>query len=681
MGMLHRRLDDFNPQNIKPPPFSGPHAASPPRVLTSAPRLFFTRILTWLHIQLTRLLSFFSSGSVYSPPSPAEHPPETTSPIYPSRPIRPLPKRRLRSRLSPEVANSILYPIAPHVTKPLFYLPFNESAPHPDGPPFGVGEAHFGSEKFQQQEIRSGNKKKGYQFKGNDVDSDDDEGVGILRRYQEQRQAISSASRSFVNGSASKHTKPQISQSTASSIESVDGYDSFENTNNKKKRKIPTSGNLGNHHATLSAEMAHMGISTSRDIETSHADLDSGVGQYYGTGNSATPVTSAGTGISGAGRGRFGRVGTRSASGRTPLAVSLNGSNTLQAGRTILQRRDYTPSSSFSGKGSGPSTLYACSMPNARVDTGPVPDQGIISAAIANAAALPTTIPKGQQNISLLEQQSSKKASSTKTQFTFTCESDTAKGMAWPAQNSPLPAVSYQTASPTTATAVQATQNHRGFATQGTQTSPSMAGQPNYTGSQPPGANQQNQQQARKPRRPPGKQYAAAARQRRIRQDNNNYHHPPSSEDVWICEFCEYESIFGSPPEALVRQYEIKDRRERRRLEQKRRLLEKAKMKGRKCKKGNKNSAKNANPATQSQQPTQKSRYEQKQVDYGAAQHQGTQSEEYLAEDCDDDPISIPAPLPRAPSKIPQPIAQNHGQSPRSATGTGTPSLGGMSAG
>lgn len=319
-------------------------------------------------------------------------------------------------------------------------------------------------------------------------------------------------------------------------------------------------------------------------------------------------------------------------------------------------------------------------MTNAEIDNGLVLDQGIISAAIANAAALPATLPKGQQNISLLEQQSSKKSSSTKTQFTFTCESDTAKGMTWPAQDSPVPAVPYQTAT-TTTTAVPASQNHRGFATQGTQTSPSMAGQPNHTGSQPPGANQQIQQKTRKPRRPPSKQYAVAARQRRIRQDYNNYHHPPSSEDVWICEFCEYESIFGSPPEALVRQYETKDRVERRRLANKRRLLEKAKMKGRKGKKGNKNAAKNANAATQSQQPTQKSRYESKQMDHGATQHQGTQSEEYLAEDYDEDPTAIPAPFLRTPSKILQPVAQNHSQSPRSTTGAGTPSLGGTSAG
>lgn len=89
--------------------------------------------------------------------------------------------------------------------------------------------------------------------------------------------------------------------------------------------------------------------------------------------------------------------------------------------------------------------------------------------------------------------------------------------------------------------------------------------------------------------------YALAARQRKLQQEYNNLQHPPAPEDVWICEFCEYESIFGQPPYALIRQYEIKDRKERRRLAEKRRLLEKAKLKGRKGKKQTKNAAKAAN--------------------------------------------------------------------------------------
>ena len=206
-----------------------------------------------------------------------------------------------------------------------------------------------------QQELRGGNKKNGYQFRGNDVDSDEEDGIGIIRRYHEQRQTMSSVPRNFANGTSRsefvKYGKPPVSQSTTSSIESIDGYDSFENTNNKKKRKIPTSGNLGNHHSSLSAEMSHMGISSSREIEALQTDPDGGVGQYYGTGNFAIPAVSTGTGISGAGRGRYGRVGGRTVSGRSPLGVSTNGSNALQAGRTALQRRDYLPAGTFSSKG------------------------------------------------------------------------------------------------------------------------------------------------------------------------------------------------------------------------------------------------------------------------------------------------------------------------------------------
>ena len=129
--------------------------------------------------------------------------------------------------------------------------------------------------------------------------------------------------------------------------------------------------------------------------------------------------------------------------------------------------------------------------------------------------------------------------------------------------------------------------NSRGVATQGTQTSPNMPTQANQQAPPP-------QPAQRKKKRSPGSIYALAARQRRIQQQYTNLHHPPSMEDIWICEFCEYESIFGRPPEALIRQYEIKDRKERKRLAEKKRLLEKAKMKGRKNKKATKNASKNA---------------------------------------------------------------------------------------
>lgn len=142
--------------------------------------------------------------------------------------------------------------------------------------------------------------------------------------------------------------------------------------------------------------------------------------------------------------------------------------------------------------------------------------------------------------------------------------------------------------------------------TQGTQTSPNMNGTAPHApavnrNAQPPKGGQPQQQAPppRKPRRSASKLYEYAARKRRIQQEYANFHNPPSQ--PWICEFCEYEDIFGHPPLALIRQYEIKDRKERKRLAEKRRLLEKARMKGRKGKKASKKAQNNANNAQHNQ--------------------------------------------------------------------------------
>lgn len=141
---------------------------------------------------------------------------------------------------------------------------------------------------------------------------------------------------------------------------------------------------------------------------------------------------------------------------------------------------------------------------------------------------------------------------------------------------------------------------------QGTQTTPSRNGQapraPTHQNSapanhQPVGSDQQPAPAPKpKPRRHASKEYAVAARQRKLQQEYTNYHHRPTGDNLWICEFCEYEDIFGVPPYALIRSYEIKDRAQRKKEAEKQRLLEKAKMKGRKGKKGGKN-GKNNNPA------------------------------------------------------------------------------------
>ena len=92
-----------------------------------------------------------------------------------------------------------------------------------------------------------------------------------------------------------------------STASSGDGYESFENTSNKKKRKIPLSSASSTlHQSSLSAEMASMGISGQSDGATDDVDPASVHSQHY-----TSPGVSAGsgTGISGAGRGRYGRSG------------------------------------------------------------------------------------------------------------------------------------------------------------------------------------------------------------------------------------------------------------------------------------------------------------------------------------------------------------------------------------
>ena len=301
----------------------------------------------WFHVKLTTTFAR-PTGTPYSPSSPTTNSSDTTSPIYPDRPIRPLPKRPLRSRLSPEVADSIRYPPAPSSSS-LFY-PYSQTY-QKTGVAIKQEVADIDKALIEAQRSGNGGNQNGYQFRGSEAESDDEESAGVIRRFDDlQRQTITpTPTRGYTNGLNRSHDPP--AQSTVSSNDSVDGYDSFENTNNKKKRKIPTSGTLGNHQSSLSAEMANMGISPSQDNDGTIHTPDGGVGQYYSTLNPATSANVSGTGISGAGRGRYGRTGRRDASGRSPLGVSTNASNAWQQGRLGGPRRDYPHSGSASVKG------------------------------------------------------------------------------------------------------------------------------------------------------------------------------------------------------------------------------------------------------------------------------------------------------------------------------------------
>ncbi|GAB1215762.1 hypothetical protein ATERTT37_004958 [Aspergillus terreus] len=473
-------------------------------------------------------------------------------------------ERTLRSRLSSDAADTILYPPAPPATQ-LFYGSCADNGDAVNESKVYVQQSE-GPEQPLDADVHYEN--------GVDLESGDEDGPVVVRRSAGFRGSSLSPA-----PSSAPHLSNGDGSQAKSSAAGPDGYDAFENTNNKKKRKIPTPGNLGGHHSTLSPEFSTMGLA-----------------------NSAQSPSAAGDG-----------------------------------------------------------------------------SHGIISAAIANAAASAfTSPPPASGSVSMLDQQPT---TPTKTQFTFTCESDSSKGMALQAQtaySSHHRANRYgsqaREMSPGSPLSPQGhPSQNRAAATMTTNTATNSLGNVGNTtatgGTNAAAVNGADAPTGRKKKRSPGSIYTLAARQRKIQQQYANLHHPPSMEDIWICEFCEYESIFGHPPEALIRQYEIKDRKERKRLAEKKRLLEKAKMKGRKNKKATKNASKHAaaHPTAYDQG------YDRASVDQASAVH----DDEYLAHEYEEEePDSAPPSAPPAAFKPPlppgsQPTAAAHPGGAKGATDRG----------
>jgi hypothetical protein len=257
--------------------------------------------------------------------------PDAVSP-YPDRPIRPLPKRRLRERLSPDVAESIKYPPAPKTTTPLFYHPYNLRE---DVGTNNSVESQHPSERERADEIE-----RNYisRRNGDELESDEDETAYRSRIYSRHSVDTTGRSYRYVQKPDSKHPNPQPPASTASS---ADGYDSFENTNNKKKRKIPTPGDSNLNGVHLSSDLAGMGISGPDDLAE---DVGIGASPYHGSG-------SIGQGISGPGRGRYGRV----RNGRSPLRTLSDAASNWGNGRTTKQRQPQWPPSSKPDENTYPS--------------------------------------------------------------------------------------------------------------------------------------------------------------------------------------------------------------------------------------------------------------------------------------------------------------------------------------
>lgn len=193
-----------------------------------------------------------------------------------------------------------------------------------------------------------------------------------------------------------------------------------------------------------------------------------------------------------------------------------------------------------------------------------------------------------------------------------------------------------------------------------------QASHPGVNGAAPPAPGQHphlpanpNDPNAPPPQRPRRRrtaqqEYDLAERRRKVNQryENSRKATAPGGlkrEDVWICEFCEYESIFGVKPYALIRDYEAKDRKARQEAEKRKRLLEKAKMKNKKGKGKGKSKANNVNNALNQPHAPNNQREYADQDDPNFLDGQ----DDYFDDGYEDDLAAVPP--PPTPNEIGQP--------------------------
>jgi hypothetical protein len=230
-----------------------------------------------------------------------------STPVYHNdrsdRPIRPLPKRRLRERLSPEVADSIEYPPTRQPAPALFSYPCNLKG--------ALSEEESSSGVRDSRPDLSGRPTP--RRNGASAACEMDE--VSTRRAVVARPPTESLGRSPRLLQTSDTTRQgHTLQPPPSAASSADGYDSFENTNNKKKRKIPTAGEMNGAHGP-----SDHGLDDIHAVTPGLAVIPGRPGEngsstsvpYYGSGS----FMSAGQNVSGPGRGRFGRA----RNGRSPL--------------------------------------------------------------------------------------------------------------------------------------------------------------------------------------------------------------------------------------------------------------------------------------------------------------------------------------------------------------------------
>lgn len=240
---------------------------------------------------------------------------DPVSSLFPNRPIRPLPRRRLRERLSPEVADAIQYPPLPQSSTSLFPYPYPLAEEHPDAGLAPVREP--GSYAEQRQSQSNGVR---YGREGGDAAS---------RQGATSRAALQHGN--LVTRPKPDHGRYADSLPLLSTASSTEGYDPFENTNNKK-RKIPTAGDSapsGVHANNDSAAGAVSHANGAQFAESSEEALPSTSTPYYGSGSFASNAHN----LPGPGRGRY----SRTRSGKNPLRPLYDSTNSW-AGRTTKPR-------------------------------------------------------------------------------------------------------------------------------------------------------------------------------------------------------------------------------------------------------------------------------------------------------------------------------------------------------
>ena len=217
--------------------------------------------------------------------------------MFPNRLIRPLPKRRLKSRISEEQAEAITYPPVPASSSPLFGSSSSLSQRALQHPYY----AEDVPLRYEHSDCGlNGDLDSGMSENGSD-EYLDDRGQDKMLRYPSRTRAVHSAT------------------------SSADGYESFENNNNKKKRKIPEIRGALSQDAALSDDATSEGAAGTFDD----------VVQTDGASEHAT--FGSGVGLSGAGRGR-GPKPAKVMRERQPLSNSINQSNAAATpGQGMLQ--------------------------------------------------------------------------------------------------------------------------------------------------------------------------------------------------------------------------------------------------------------------------------------------------------------------------------------------------------